>query len=268
MVEAQARSSWQTAVTILDNGSRDGSETLVHEKFSSFEFFKASANRILVSYNDFLPLVSEPVVILLNNDIRVAPDFIDPLTDKFIKDPELFLTAPKVMSFDGERAEAGRSRTGFKWGQFWCDARYPGYEFELEAASETDSSGFGAFSREKFIALGGYDERFYPGIMEDVDLCLRAKKAGYKLCYQPKSVVYHMGQASFKKAFGQTRMETIAYRNNFLFMWKNFSGVSFWFPHLLFLPLRMVWFLIKGNVRLISGFWEAFLMVSFPGKRG
>ena len=123
--------------------------------------------------------------------------------------------------------------------------------------SKTFASGFGAFHREKFLELGGYDRRYFPGIMEDADLCLKAQRAGYALYYEPKSVVYHMGQASFKKAYSDLKRETLAFRNTFLFMWKNFRGIHFWVEHLFFLPLRMAWMMVRGRWGFALGFFEA-----------
>jgi N-acetylglucosaminyl-diphospho-decaprenol L-rhamnosyltransferase len=257
IMTAAEQAKTHTAVTVLDNQSTDDSVAWIQKNFPKADIFKASANRVLCSYNEILPQIKEPVAVLLNNDIRVAPDFIDPLLEQFAKDPECFLVAPRVLSFDGTKTEAGRSKSGIKWGLFWCDARFKGYESELNVPSQTDSSGFGAFSRDKFVELGGYDDRFHPGIMEDVDLCHRAKKAGYHLYYEPRSVVYHMGQASFKKNFGVRGISVMAYRNNFLFMWKNFKDFRFRAAHILYLPFRLLFALLKGNTAMLEGFIQA-----------
>jgi GT2 family glycosyltransferase len=153
--------------------------------------------------------------------------------------------------------EAVDSRFGFKCGMLWCSARYPGYESHAMVPSRTAVSGFGAFSREKFLDLGGYDLRYLPGTLEDLDICYRAAQRGYSLYYQPRSLVYHMGQASFKKAFSDLRRSTIAYRNTFLFMWKNFRGPKFWAAHIFFLPLRMLWSVLRLRFGFVFGFFEA-----------
>lgn len=254
---AADRSRYSVHVTVLDNLSTDGGLDYVSKHFPRVDIVKAPSNRILCSYNDYLPRMTEEIAILLNNDIRVAPDFIDPLVERFLSDTDCFLTAPKVMDFEGLKAEAGSSRAGVKFGLFWCEARFPGYEKELEAPSETFSSGFGAFSREKFLALGGYDERYYPGIMEDVDLSWRAKQKGYHLYYEPRSIVYHIGQASFKKKYGAAGISVMAHRNNFIFMWKNFKGPGFWIAHIFFLPFRLIYSLLRGRVDLVQGFFQA-----------
>lgn len=257
IVLATQNAKTSTKIAILDNQSKDAGLEWVRQNFPQVEIYESPANRILCSYNDYLAKVPDPIVILLNNDIKVDPHFIDPLVKPFLDDPGVFLVAPKVMTFDGKMVEAGPSLSGIKYGLFWCKARWPGYEQMADTFGPTVSSGFGAFSRELFLELKGYDDRFLPGIFEDVDLSYRAKLKGYKLFYQPLSVVYHIGQASFKKTFGGFGIQVLAARNNFLFMWKNFRGFSFWSQHILFLPLRLLFSLLQGRTDLIQGFFQA-----------
>ncbi len=257
IVQAAKQASFPAAVTILDNLSQDKGLEYVRKEFPEVDIYLAPENKILCSYNEYLPKITEPVVILLNNDIRVDPGFIDPLLRRFQREPKTFLSAPCVMSFDGKNLEAGRTEGKMRWGLFWASAQFPEFEAQAKTPSETYSSGFGAFSREKFLELGGYDARFYPGIFEDIDLSHRARKKGYKLFYEPESVVYHMGQASFKKRFGARGISVMAHRNNFLFMWKNFRCPGFWLAHLFFLPLRLLFSLLKGDSSLTEGFFQA-----------
>ena len=67
-------------------------------------------------------------MILLNNDIRVRNDFIDPLVKKIMGDPSVFLAAPRIMNFDGSGIDAVDTRAGFRCGMLEVSARYPGYE--------------------------------------------------------------------------------------------------------------------------------------------
>jgi len=263
IMEAAHETSF-TRVTVLDNCSTDDGLNYVSAHFPDCEIERAVSNRILCSYNDYVLKINEPVVIFLNNDMRVHRDFIKPLMTHFIEDPLTFLVAPKAMTFDGQTVESGRSRGRMRFGVFECTAHFPAYAEETARASETFSAGFGAFSREKFIQLKGYDDLYFPGIMEDVDLCYRAQKAGYHLYYEPQSIVYHVGQVSFKKRFGSFRTATLAHRNNFWFMWKNFSGLKFWIQHLFFLPLRIAFALLKGNFAFILGFFNALLTKRKP----
>jgi GT2 family glycosyltransferase len=264
IAEAVRHAKTPTRVTILDNLSVDQSEAYVRNNFPDVEFVKAPQNLVLCSYNAYLEKIQEPIAILLNNDIRVDKDFIDPLVRKFEEDPQTFLAAPRIHSFDGSSIEGVDSRCEIRYGMLWCSARYPGYEARAMVPARTAVSGFGAFSREKFLELGGYDLRYLPGTLEDLDLCYRAAQKGYTLYYEPRSIVFHMGQASFKKAFSDLHRETLAYRNTFLFLWKNLHGFSFWIPHLFFLPARMLWMFLKGRLGFIAGFFEA-ISRTFPG---
>lgn len=258
IVEAAAQSVHSVKVALLHNpgGSGDSGLDYVRKNYPQVDIWESPENKVLCSNNDYLPHVSEPVVVLLNNDIRVDEGFIDPLVEKF-SNPDTFMTAPKVLNFDGTAIDAARTKAGMKFGLFWCNARYRGYEKDMDLPGETFSSGFGAFSREKFLKLGGYDLRFQPGTWEDVDLSYRARQAGYKLYYEPRSKVYHIGRSSFKKEFGGRQTDVIAWRNTFLFMWKNLRGVSFWIPHLFFLPLRLFAALLLGRLEFIQGFLQA-----------
>ena len=257
IAESVRQAKTPTAVTILDNLSVDKSEEYVRKNYPEMEFVKAPKNLVLCSYNDYLKTISEPIAILLNNDIRVDKNFIDPLVEKFEKDPTTFLVAPRIHSFDGSSVEGVDTRARVKFGMFWSSARYPGYEAHAMVPATTFASGFGAVSRKKFVELGGYDMLYFPGILEDMDLCLKAQREGYHLYYEPKSLVFHMGQVSFKKAYSDLKRESLAYRNTFLFMWKNFHGMRFWAEHLFFLPLRMIWMLLKGRIGFFFGFVEA-----------
>ncbi|OGW83172.1 MAG: hypothetical protein A2Z83_05975 [Omnitrophica bacterium GWA2_52_8] len=246
------------SVTVLDNGSTDQGLRYVGEMFPEVDIYRAPHNHYLCSYNEYLKKITEPVCIFLNNDIRVDPGFIAPLVEKFNQDPQTFMVAPRVMDFDGLAIQAGPSKWGMRYGLFWCSARYPGYEEDAINSSSTVSSGFGAFSRKKFLELGGYDPIFLPGIFEDVDLCFRAQKQGDSCYYAAQSIVYHMGQASFKKKFGSEGIKRLAARNNFLFMRKNMRGIYFFVTQCLFVPLRIALSLMKGDGSLLRGFFDAF----------
>lgn len=256
IVRAAMVSSYNCKVVVLNNPSDADGLSYVRQNYSQVEIVEAPENKVLCSYNAYLSALADDVAILLNNDVQVDEAFVDPLVRPF-SDPKLFLAAPKVMSFDGSAVEAADSRSKIRFGLFWCSARYPGYERNIDRPGDTFSSGFGAFRIALFNQLGGYDERYLPGIFEDVDLCLRAKKAGYKLVYVPASVVYHVGQASFKDAFKQKGLEILAARNQFLFLWKNYQGLKFWLPHLFWLPCRFLFDFIRGRNSLWIGFLEA-----------
>ncbi len=260
IVEAAARSRRKVAVTVVDNHSADDSVSFLKECFPTVELYLSQENRILCSYNEALKNTKEPIVILLNNDIKVDPDFVDPLLDPFEKDPDIFSVGCKCLGFDGQDYQGEKSIAGFRFGLFWTDSRYRGAEADRDVASWTAQVAFGAFDRQKFLALGGYDDLYLPGTWEDTDISLQAYRRGWHCQYEPKSVIYHKGQVTFHREFGKKGSSVIAYRNTFLFVWKNFSHGRWFWLHRLFLPLRIADAWVTGNQELVQGFFRAWPM--------
>lgn len=255
--EALRQARLPVAMTCLDNQSRDQSPEWVRNHYPEIEVVRAPKNLLLVSFNDYLKKVDEDIVILMNNDIRVDPNFVSPLINVFRENPDAFMAAPQVLDFSGKKYEGGRTRAGIRWGLFWSSAKFPGCESLKERGGHTFASGFGAFHRLRFLALGGYDDLYLPGIMEDADLGFRAWRQGYRSYYVPESRVYHLGQASFKKTFGSKRILELAHRNAFLFIWKNICDPPLLIEHFLSLVPRLLFALLRGQLELLTGFFEA-----------
>ena len=257
IVEASRKAFHPTKLTLLDNQSQDRSAEWAVKQFPEIDAVTSPRNLLLVSFNDYLKQADEDIAILMNNDIRVDANFVDPLVQIFEKNPDAFLASPRTFSFDGSRYEGGRTKAKIKAGFFWSSAVFPGYEAWVNRPGYTFASGFGAFHRKRFLELGGYDDLYLPGILEDADLGFRSWQQGYRSYYVPESKVFHLGQASFRKAFGQRKILTLAHRNTFLFMWKNLSDFSLGAEHFLFLVPRIVYAVLTGKFEFVFGFFQA-----------
>lgn len=268
IMEAARRSRRKVTVTVIDNVSRDGSVAFLKNAFPAVHIIEAGENRILCSYNDALKVLDEDVVILLNNDIKVDPSFIDPLLDPFEKDPDVFSVGCKCLDFNGQGFQGEKSIGGIKWGMFWTNSRYAGHEKDMQNLSWTVQVALGAFDRQKFNLLGGYDDLYLPGTWEDTDISLRAYRNGWHCLYEPRSVIYHKGQATFHKVHGKSGSRIIANRNSFLFLWKNFQSLPFLIQHFLFLPLRLIASLLKRDMEWILGLVSAFKKMKAAFAKG
>lgn len=257
VMEAARRAKRPTRVTVLDNCSQDDSRAYVNANFPDAEWVDAPENRIFCSYNALVTGTHEEAVLLLNNDIRVEPDFVDPLIAALEADPEVFFAAPKTMSYDGSVYEGGRAKWEFRGGLPWGAAVFPGHETRLAGPGLSMQTGFGAFRRDMFNELGGFDDLYLPGTVEDADLCFRAYARGWKGRYCPDSTVYHMGQTSFKKAYGISGIERMNRRNLYLFTWKNIRSGRLLAAHFFLLLPRLVWDLVRGRWGLAAGLWDA-----------
>ncbi|HJN62593.1 MAG TPA: glycosyltransferase, partial [Candidatus Parcubacteria bacterium] len=237
----------------------------VRANFSDVEVVEAKENLVLCSYNDALRSTKDDIVILLNNDIKVKNDFVDPLIELF-KQEDVFLVSPKSYFFDG-RYEGGKSYAFMRYGIFGTDHSFKEDCEKANEKSYTFASGCGAFNREKFLELGGYDDLYLPGRLEDADLCFRAWKSGYKCYYQPESVVYHKGAESFNDNFGVSGTLVITFRNVFFFMWKNISSPLFLLEHIVLLFPRLIFACLRGQTEFVYGFLKAIPLLPQALKR-
>jgi GT2 family glycosyltransferase len=238
IVEAAAGATVPCAVSVVDNGSTDGSlEDLAHH-WPGIPVVR-EPNRGLASFNHVLARVDEPVVLLLNNDVKLAPEAIAPLLDVFSAHEDALFAAPKCWSFDGQTYEGMRTRVRMRFGLIQGMCRVPGHEAWIERPDLTAAAGpVLAVDRRRFLALGGYDPLFFPGRIEDLDLGFRGWMAGWKGYYVPESVAFHRGFGSFEPAFGRAGCDRLAARNSLIFAWKNLGGRRL-AAHLAWLPARL-----------------------------
>lgn len=131
-------------------------------------------------------------ILFLNNDTQVTEGWLEPLVELIERSEDIGLVGSKLIYPDGRLQEAG----GILWkdGSAWNyghlqDPNRPEYNY----VKETDYiSGAAIMVRaDLWRRLGGFDEAFAPAYYEDTDLAFRVRKAGYRVMFQPKSVVIH-----------------------------------------------------------------------------
>ncbi len=240
VIAAAAESRHDCKVTVLDNASHDGSVEFVRNGFPQVDVYE-SENKVLCSYNSALRHYTEDIAILLNNDIKPEKGFVDPLIEPFLNDASVFFTA--------SHGDCPVVRT--RWGILSGELEGPEYAARIEKPGISFSAGIGAFDREKFNLLDGYDELYLPGRYEDVDLCYRGWKKGWRGVYVPQSKKYHVGGASFEKAFTPRETQAMVFRNGILFMAKNITDPAMYAQFLFLTVIKTL------ASTLVSGFFDA-----------
>ncbi len=256
IIEAAARAPVPCGVTVVDNGSDDSSHERIACRWPGVRVVREE-NRGLASFNRVLQSLEEPIALLLNNDVKLDADAVAPLLRVFEEHDDALFSAPLCWTFDGQDYEGMRTRVRSRFGLVQGMCRVPGFEREVDQADLTASAGpVLAVDRRKFLALGGYDPVFFPGRIEDLDLGFRGWMAGYSGYYEPRSVAYHRGFGTFGPSLGLERCDSLAIRNSFLFAWKNLAGTRL-AAHLLWIPIRLGYWLVRGRIHLAIGLLSA-----------
>ncbi len=209
-------------IIVVDNGSTDGSAEFVRKRFPGVTVVALPENLGFGGgSNAGFRAARNDVVVLLNSDMRVARDFLAPLLEGF-HDPEVFAVSCQIFFSDPNKV---REETGLTQG-WWQDG-----SLRVRHRIEPDihelfpcfygGGGSCAFDREKFLELGGFDALLHPFYLEDPDLGYLAWKRGWKVLYQPRSVVYHEHRGTIGKRFREGEIQAALKKNYLLFCWKN-----------------------------------------------
>jgi GT2 family glycosyltransferase len=202
------------------------------------------------------------VAVLLNNDIKLDEDAIDPLVEPLLADQpagaaKCFMTAPRCWLFDGKTHEGLQAAVRWHWGLVEATAYFAGHEQARRRRGLTAAAGpVMAVDRRLFLELGGFDPLYLPGRLEDLDFAFRGYMAGYEAQYVPEAVSYHKGQASFNAAFGPAGSDALALRNTLLFQWKNLRRPGHWLRHLIALPARFALDCLRAPITPRESRWS------------
>lgn len=221
-------------IIVVDNGSSDGSAEYLREHFPQVRLLAMPVNLGFgEGSNTGFRAARNDIVVLLNSDMRVAKDFLQPLLDAFDA-PDVFAAASQIFFSDPDKP---RQETGLTQG--WWQGGLLRVRHRLDPQVDRlfpcfyPGGGSSAFDRRKFLELGGFDSLLAPFYLEDTDLGYGAWKRGWRVLYQPASHVWHEHRGTIGKKFSAAYIDSIVEKNFLLWTWKNIHHPGMMASHLL-----------------------------------
>ena len=220
-------------IYIADNASTDDSVSLIENNFPSVKIIQNQLNEgYAKGYNDALKDLKEKYFVLLNSDIEVTDNWIEPIINLMEENPNISACQPKILDYNNKDSfeYAGAS------GGYIDNLGYPFTRGRIFDEIEPDNnqyddvkeifwaSGACFFIRaDHFNEVNGFDNDFFAH-QEEIDLCWRLNIKGYQIMVHPRSVVYHVGGGTLDDS---SPLKTyLNFRNNLFMLTKNLNFFS------------------------------------------
>ncbi len=215
-------------IYIADNASTDGSVDFVKTNFPQIQIIQNSVNGgFAKGYNDALRSVDADIFCLLNSDVEVTENWLEPIKEAFNSIKDAAIIQPKILDLlRKEYFEYAGAAGGFidQLGYPFCRGRIF-QELEKDTGQYDDikeifwATGACMFVKsDVYRSLGGFDEDYFAH-QEEVDLCWRAKNDGYKVYYIGASKVYHLGGSTLSNM--NPKKTYLNFRNSLFSITKN-----------------------------------------------
>lgn len=218
-------------IYVADNASTDDSIAFIKSDYPTITVIQNKENGgYAKGYNDALKAVEADVFCLLNNDIEVTQNWLNPIINTFKEDINTAVIQPKLLDYNKKDCfEYAGAAGGFidKYGYPYCRGRiFNTIEKDLGQYNDSTeifwASGACLFIKsDVFKELNGFDELYFAH-MEEIDLCWRAKNLGYIIKYVGSSEIYHVGGATLKNS--NPKKTFLNFRNSLFTLTKNADG--------------------------------------------
>lgn len=247
-LQAQTRRDWR--VLVVDDASTDDSLALLRQHYPDVAVLALPRNGGFVqAVNAGIAHTSAPIVILLNNDTEVAPAFVEQLVGALERYPAYSFAAPKLRLF-AQPDHLHSAGDGYAWdGVPFSRGVWQRDNGQFDSVCEVfgPCAGAAAYRRAALEALAdGVADVLDPTLImycEDVDLNLRARRAGLRTLFVPQAIVYHHLSAT-----GGGVLASYYCGRNFLLIWAKNLPLPLLLrslPHVLGAQARITWLALR-----------------------
>jgi len=215
-------------IYVADNASTDDSVAFVKANYPTIKIIHNKVNGgYAKGYNDALKQVEADIYCLLNSDVEVTKNWLNPIIKAFEELPQVGIIQPKILDL--------KQKDCFEYagaaGGFIDQLGYPFCRGRIFQALEKDKGQYNDIKeifwatgacmfvkRSVFDEVGGFDEDYFAH-QEEVDLCWRAKNAGHKVFYVGGSKIFHLGGSTLSNM--NPKKTFLNFRNSLFSITKN-----------------------------------------------
>lgn len=220
-------------IYVADNASTDNSLSLIEEQFPTVKTLLLDKNYGFAGgYNKALAQINADYFVLLNSDVEVTENWLQPLLNYMNENADVAACQPKIKSFyNRDYFEHAGASGGFidYLGFPFCRGRVVGTAEMDRGQYDTVIDVFWAtgacllIRSELYNQVGGLDDEFFAH-MEEIDLCWRLRSRSFRIVCIPQSEVYHVGGGTLQVE--HPHKTYLNFRNNLLMLYKNLPQKS------------------------------------------
>jgi hypothetical protein len=243
---------------VADNASKDDSVAFLRKNYPEVAIIELAQNYgFAKGYNLALKELDPDYFVLINSDVETPENWLEPLVDMMEMDKTIAAVQPKIRSmqqpdhFEYAGAAGGwMDFLGYPFcrGRIFTIVEKDRGQYDNPAEVFWASGACFAVRAPLFHGFGGFDDEFFAHL-EEIDLCWRFKRAGYKVMFTPKSTVYHLGGGTL--GYQSPYKTYLNFRNSYYTLLKNENVFKLAF----ILPIRLVMDTVAALTFLLQGKW-------------
>lgn len=254
-------------VVVADNNSSDDSVAFLNENFPEVSQVHNTENYGYAGgYNEALKQVEAELFVLVNSDIEVSPNWLEPLVKAFENNPKLGAAQPKIRSQQNKAFfEYAGASGGYidRWGYPFCRGRMFDHlekdsgQYNQQQEIFWATGACMAVRAEAFWKAGGLDADFFAH-MEEIDLCWRLKHLHYSIQVIPESMVYHVGGGTLDAL--NPKKTYLNFRNGLFLIYKNLPSSILWptlLGRMILDGIAALKFIFEGKFKHFSAVFKA-----------